>query len=122
MRRNTATILVCGCLAWLAGCCCCCKKCADGETRAGHPSEVSPLAKPSDDGHYIGYTVGGGSACHGDGPTVDEGTWGWDYAGHCLPSRIILDWFHGRRCQGGAGAYATDGPRPCEELERRHEE
>jgi hypothetical protein len=81
---------------------------------------VSCIAHPSDTGHYIGYYVGGGSACPADGPFVDDGTWGWDYHGICIPSRVILDWFH-HKYQGGYGAYATDGPRPVEKFATRNE-
>src|SRR5258708_4929070 len=106
-------------LVFLAGCACCGKPWgqeeASGESRAGHPSEVAPWAVPSDTGKYIGYEVGGGKALHGDGPTLDEGTWGWDYEGCLWPARVVLDWFHGKY-QGGPGAYDTDGPRPVEAI------
>ncbi|MBY0229547.1 MAG: hypothetical protein K2W96_09735 [Gemmataceae bacterium] len=90
--------------------------------RAGNPQAVSPHARPSDTGAYVGYQVGGGSWSRkrGEEPTPEEGTWGWDYAGWCLPSRVILGWWHGKP-QGGTGAYKTDGPRPLETIERRHE-
>ena len=58
----------------------------DGHQRAGNPQEVSPWARPSDTGRYVGYLVGGGAVCRGDGPTADEGTWGWDYTGLVLPA------------------------------------
>ena len=65
---------------------------------------------PSDTGHYIGYHVGGGSNHpHKAEPRrEDDGTWGWDYRG-CLPRCIVLRWTHGRRYQGGIGAYRTVG-------------
>lgn len=78
--------------------------------RAGNPQLVSPRARPSDTGAYCGYYVGGGSPCRGDAPTVLEGTWGWDYEGWCLCRIINLGWWHGRRSQGGTGAYKPDGP------------
>lgn len=96
-------------LVWLlllAGC---------GTTRLDAPdraTQVSPHALPSDTGHYVGYQVGGG-ALHrrkADAPTRDEGTWGWDYEGWLLRRRVMLGWWHGRREQGGSGAYRTDGP------------
>lgn len=110
-------------LAGLAGCSICGKRAeCDEEARAGHPSQVAPWAHPSDTGRYIGYEVGGGAACHGEGPvSPDEGTWGWDYLGYCLPSKIVLGWWHERRCQGGEGAYKTDGPRPRHTIEGRHD-
>jgi hypothetical protein len=98
----------------VAGCATCCKQ--DPEERAGHPFEVSRCAHPSDTGRYDMYQVGGGSARHGDAPCPDDGTWGWDYFGLCLPVRVALDWFHGKKEQGGPGAYKTDGPRPAETL------
>ena len=93
---------------------------ADRE-RAGHPEEVSPCAQPSDTGSYVAYRVGGGAPCKGDGPSADEGTWGWDYQGWCWPSKVVLGWWHGRREQGGDGAYKTDGPRFVETCRERHE-
>jgi hypothetical protein len=112
-----------GLLACLAGCCCCCgkKSGCDGDERAGHPQEVAKWAVPTDTGKYVGYEVGGGKPCQGDGPTCNEGTWGWDYLGCLIPSKVILDWWHGKY-QGGTGAYETDGPRFKEQLEHRHEE
>jgi hypothetical protein len=110
-------------LAGLAGCCICGKgdhAAVDPDERTGHPYEVSCLAHPSDTGHYIGYEVGGGAACHADGPFVDEGTWGWDYWGLCLPARVALDWWHGKY-QGGYGTYKVDGPRPVECIQQRND-
>lgn len=46
----------------------------------------------------------------GDYPYANEGTWGWDYRGWIIPRRVNLLWWHGRRAQGGPGAYKTDGP------------
>jgi hypothetical protein len=71
---------------------------------------VACYAVPSDTGHYVGYYVGGGAPCFGDPPCPDEGTWGWDYHGCLLPKKVILGWWHGRRYQGGIGAYRTAGP------------
>jgi hypothetical protein len=61
----------------------------------------------SDTGSYIGYYVGGGAACPGEPRFVNEGTWGWDYQGWLFPRRVMLDWWHGRRYQGGSGHYRT---------------
>jgi hypothetical protein len=71
-----------------------------------------PWQLPSDTGHYRGYHVGGGSTHpHLSEPRRDdEGTWGWDYRGWLLPRRVMPGWWHGRRMQGGTGAYRTDGP------------
>jgi hypothetical protein len=115
----TAALLV------LAGCKCLPPPEHRDERRAGFPSEESPCAKPSDTGHYVGYYVGGGAVpcccAKGDAPTAEEGTWGWDYSGLCVPSWVRLDWWHGRRQQGGGGAYRTDGPRPLRKLEQSKE-
>ena len=75
------------------------------------PEAIAPHAIPSDTGRYVGYQVGGGCARpHKAEPGgADEGTWGWDYRGW-LPRRVELGWWHGRREQGGGGAYETDGP------------
>lgn len=80
--------------------------------RAGNPQETSHLAHPSDSGGFIGYYVGGGavSVRRGDGPLINEGTWGWDFQGKYIMRRVNLLWWHGRRSQGGVGAYKTDGP------------
>jgi hypothetical protein len=84
----------------------------DGQQRAGYPQNISWLARPSDTGRYLGYYVGGGAAPprRADAPTAEDGTWGWDYQGGCLRRRVALGWWHGRRYQGGIGAYKTDGP------------
>jgi hypothetical protein len=28
-----------------------------------------------------------------------------------IPRRVTLEWWHGRRYQGGTGAYQSDGPK-----------
>jgi hypothetical protein len=86
------------------------------QARAGNPREVSHFAMPSDTGRYIGYWIGGGCAVRhkADCPNIDEGTWGWDYTGGFFQRRVDLGWWHGRRYQGGVGAYKTEGPRLLE--------
>jgi hypothetical protein len=80
--------------------------------RAGHPETISQFAVPSNRCHYNGYYVGGGLPVFGEERcVVHEGTWGWDYCGTLFPKRIALLWSHGKRPQGGTGAYKTDGPR-----------
>jgi len=59
----------------------------------------------------MGYYVGGGLACRGEPRHPTEGTWGWDYEGRFFCRRIWLGWGHGRRYQGGTGAYKIDGPK-----------
>ena len=78
--------------------------------RAGHPERVSCLAEPSNTPHYTGRYVGGGCAHRGDDRGPNDGTWGWDYCGWFMSHHPWLGWCHGRRCQGGVGAYQTDGP------------
>jgi len=78
----------------------------------GH--ETAPrLALPSETKGNVGYHVGGGNPFpHLAEPRRnEEGTWGWDYQGWLLPRRILNGWWHGRRDQGGTGAYKTDGPK-----------
>jgi hypothetical protein len=87
---------------------------ADHE-RAGCSMLIRSRAIPSNTPHYGGYWVGGGSPLFGDGPAFSEGTFGWDYFGILFTKRVALNWSHGRRYQGGTGAYKTDGPR----LQRR---
>jgi hypothetical protein len=128
MRRTAVSLLVMIALVGsVAGCCVCdclrsCRRPHADPARAGNTDEVSCCAQPSDTGSYVGYQVGGGAPCKGDGPYYDDGTWGWDYEGCLIPSNVILGWWHGRKCQGGAGAYRADGPRVIETIERRHEE
>jgi hypothetical protein len=102
---------------WLALPTCCVFALLDAASgqaqRAGYAQEVAPWAMPSDTGRYVGYLVGGGSLSirKGDPPLPDEGTWGWDYRGGLFQRRVMLNWWHGRRYQGGVGAYKTDGPK-----------
>jgi hypothetical protein len=86
------------------------------DERAGCPRALSGHAEPSVTSGGIGYHVGGG-VCLGHGPGhgryPDEGTWGWDDTGfHLFRRRVVLGWSHGRKYQGGTGAYWTDGHNP----------
>jgi hypothetical protein len=87
-----------------------------GVALADPPDECRPLlprwALPSSTGHYLGYYLGGGAghSAKAEPRRVEEGTWGWDYQGWLLPRRVVLGWWHGRRYQGGTGAYSTEGP------------
>ena len=83
----------------------------DGDHRAGHPKCLAHYAQPSSDLHYAGGYLGGGTQFHGCRRFTDEGTWGRDYCDGILTHRPWLKWSHGRRFQGGSGAYKTDGPR-----------
>jgi hypothetical protein len=120
-------MMACACLlAGAAGCGFCSKNLGpqpgeDQYERAGYPREVSRWAHPSDTGRYFPYEVGGGAAVLGEGPHFDEGTFGWDYGGFCLPSKVDLCWWHGKY-QGGTGAYKTDGPKPCHKLKEKRSE
>lgn len=97
-----------------------------GQARAGEPAPVKldippprdcPLAiacwaHPAITPAYCGYYVGGGAhMCCGDPRGTLDGTWGWDYIGCCYARRVMLNWWHGRRYQGGEGAYKVNGPR-----------
>ncbi|MCY2976069.1 MAG: hypothetical protein NTW52_15545 [Planctomycetota bacterium] len=85
--------------------------CMNGHERAGYPLCVGNFAKPSISSDYsVGY-VGGGSLFSGFQRFPSEGTFGLDYAGHWFSRKTWLHWSHGRRYQGGAGAYATEGPK-----------
>jgi hypothetical protein len=82
--------------------------------RAGNPQWISPLAKPTESPHEEGYYVGGGArekSRRGEERRHNEGVWGTDYTGLIIPKHTNLNWWHGRRYQGGVGAYPTDGPR-----------
>lgn len=82
--------------------------------RAGDPQCISPLAKPTESPHEIGYYVGGGArqkSRHAEQRRPPEGVWGTDYAGLVIPKHVELGWWHGRRAQGGTGSYRSDGPR-----------
>jgi hypothetical protein len=84
---------------------------ADPHIRAGCPQCVSRYAQPTRTPEYVGYYVGGGAARDGEPRYPHEGTWGWDYGGRLFPKRIMLNWWHGERSQGGTGAYKTEGPK-----------
>ena len=126
MNRANLTLLLAALVAAASGCSLCDglqsahRPHADRE-RAGYPDEVADCAAPSDTGSYVGYQVGGGAPRKGEGPHVEDGTWGWDYEGWCWPSKVVLGWWHGLRDQGGEGAYETDGPRVIEAIKERHE-
>lgn len=82
--------------------------------RAGDPQCISPLAKPTESPHELGYYVGGGArqrSHHADHRRSAEGVFGTDYRGIVIPKHVELGWWHGRRSQGGSGAYRVDGPR-----------
>lgn len=88
----------------------------DEQRRAGFPEEQARWARPSDTGRYTGYQAGGGARLRkGERPLAHEGTWGWDYEGGLFRRRVIHGWWHGRRYQGGSGAYRTDGPKVLKE-------
>ncbi len=65
-----------------------------------------PSRTPAECGGYIG---GGGGILHRDPRYIQEGTWGWDYQGWFGLHKVFLLWNHGRRYQGGEGAYRTQG-------------
>ena len=82
--------------------------------RAGNPECVSPLAKPAESPHEVGYYVGGGARVkshRGEERRHGDGTWGVDYTGIIIPKKNVLNWWHGGRYQGGLDGYDADGPR-----------
>jgi hypothetical protein len=79
--------------------------------RTGDSMRIRKRGRPSNTRYYGGYWVGGGLPVLGDEPTFEEGTFGWDYFGSFFMRRVALNWSHGRRYQGGTGAYKTDGPK-----------
>jgi hypothetical protein len=78
--------------------------------RGDYVLPIAPWAQPSNTMRYDGYYVGGGAPFCGEPRYFWEGTWGWDYIGCFPPRRVRLNWWHGRRYQGGTGSYKTDGP------------
>ena len=90
------------------------------DERAGNPRGLCNHPEASVTSGGIGYYVGGG-VCLGHGPGharyPDEGTWGWDDTGfHSWRRRVILGWSHGRKYQGGTGAYWTEGHVPFDAI------
>jgi hypothetical protein len=90
-----------------------------GDCRSGNGGQPAWYARASDAGQYTGYPVGGGAPFRGEAPLSGEGVWGWDYEGWHFRPRIALLWGHGRKYQGGAGAYQTDGPRFLQECKEK---
>jgi len=84
---------------------------AAAHAQAGCAMQIRRWAIPSNTQHYGYYQVGGGVPILGEGPTLEEGVFGWDYSGILFNKRVALNFTHGRRYQGGFGAYKTDGPR-----------
>lgn len=114
MTRSSLTImLACFSLAAIAALSASAHPPVDDDRRAGRPQEVSRFARPADISRSFGYMVGGGAVNRhkADPPGPADGTWGWDYSGWLIHRRVDLGWWHGRRYQGGSGAYKTDGPK-----------
>jgi hypothetical protein len=80
--------------------------------RAGHPRNLAHHLERSATAGGIGSYIGGGVCLGlGDPRFHGEGTWGWDETGsHLFRRRALLGWSHGRKYQGGTGAYYTDAP------------
>jgi hypothetical protein len=79
--------------------------------RAGQPQRVKRHSRPTYTRAYDAGWVGGGASFRGDAPRMHEGVWGRDYVGLVYPRLVWPHWLHGRRQQGGTGAYRSDGPR-----------
>ena len=85
--------------------------------RAGHPACTRSWATGGGGCDYTGYYVGGGAHSYWHlGRCPNQGTWGWDYTGKCVPPLVRLGWWNAPRRQGGTGSYAPDGPRFLEKL------
>lgn len=86
-----------------------CSNC-DRHARAGHPQELSLLARLTYGFNYRGYKVGGGQTprkrAHGRPLHRGEGTFGVDY--NPWYSRVALLQSGGRLYQGGTGQYEQD--------------
>lgn len=79
-------------------------------SRAGCPHHIAPWAICGQSPRDVGYYVGGGAVCRGEGRCLEEGVWGHDY--QKFPGKlpwIALGWHHGRKVQGGTGAYQSNG-------------
>lgn len=78
----------------------------------GLPYEIARHAKPTYTPEYdYGWVGGGAPTWRGEPRRANEGVWGRDYLGVLYLRRVWPNWWHGRRYQGGAGAYATEGPK-----------
>ena len=80
----------------------------DDLVRAGCPNQISRHARVSNAKGYVAYYVGGGASPHkGENRTSREGTFGVDYMPIVPGFRngVVLQWWHGRRPQGGPGQY-----------------
>jgi hypothetical protein len=78
--------------------------------QAGYPPCVSACAQCGrTDKYALGYIGGGCVSWRGEARRIDEGTFGWDYAGHWRPGRVFLNWCHCGKSPP-AGPYKTDGP------------
>lgn len=95
------------------------RKAHNDPTRPGRPDEIHRHAISLENEDNIGHKIGGGATAllaqnvrNSEAPTDEEGTWGWDYAGRWFPSRVVLNWWHGRKYQGGEGAYKVDHTKP----------
>lgn len=84
--------------------------CEHTPEQAGYPPCVSACARCGrTDKYALGYIGGGCVGCRGEGRQLDEGTFGWDYAGHWRPGRVFLNWCHCGKSPP-QGPYKTDGP------------
>lgn len=83
---------------------------ADCAEQSAGPPPVAWWARSASNPHWCAGYVGGGTLFKGEPRYLDEGTWGLDYQAKLLTrTRVWLDWSHGRKYQGGNGAYRTDG-------------
>ena len=84
------------------------------DERAGYPRSLAKHLEPSTTPGGIGYYVGGGVPFgHGQAERRDATRGpgaGTRPAARISAAASILGWSHGRKYQGGTGAYRTDGP------------
>lgn len=87
--------------------------CVDRHAKSGYAHTVAPWAKWAYGPKYKSYYVGGSQAPFHYTPavaqhprTLDEGTWGTDYAPWY--SKVQLNWTHGQLYQDAGGQYEPD--------------
>ncbi len=81
--------------------------------RAGTVNPISKHAVAGKSSHESGGYVGGGKLVHGEGRSVQDGTFGWDYTGFGRrPGRYFLGWFNDSPKQPAfLPKYSAEGPR-----------
>ena len=99
--------VLCFAFVWLAGSAA--VHADDPCDRSSYQGKVAWYALPTFTRAYTGYYVGGSRAFGGSGRCPEDGTWGIDYRGLLLPSRVNLWWNYGERHERSGGTYKADG-------------